>query len=182
MPYIPFNGPGHRDDVSGDWIVPVYDPDTGHGRGIGTTWDDPGTASGIPANQGGMYCSLCMNHPSHGPVKGSPIPMLDYGTHVLVNYPAKGLSVITELIDLGPALHTGAPIDLTADVKKVFGVGAHQNILVEFDVLTAHKPASIWLDQIIKFKQAGYHDVVRNALDQFRRLFPAVQVPADLIN
>ena len=177
---IPFNGPGTLDDITGDWIVAVYDPKTAHGSGVATTWNDQSTASGIPANQGGMYCSLCMNHPSHSPTQGSPIPMLDYGTHVLVTYPKKKVSVVTELIDLGPALSTGAPIDLTGDVKKVLGVKEDQNILVEFDVLATPTPASVWLDQIKKFKQNNHLDVVRNSLVQFRRLFPKVQIPDDL--
>jgi len=127
-------GPGKKDDVDGKFHIATWDSTTKEGTGIATTWDDATTASGVPANHGGLYCSLPMPGSPH--TTGTPIPKFPWKTKVRVSNPKTGKSVDTELIDIGPQLVTGAPIDLTADVKKALGQNlANLNFYVTFKVL-----------------------------------------------
>lgn len=129
-------GPGKKDDINGGWYYGAYDSDTKKGSGVATTWADHDTWSGIPADQGGLYCSLPMYKAGFLPTQDSPIPEFPKQTQVEVINPKNGKSVLTELIDRGPEVTTGAPIDLTSDVKQELGSNGEMNFFVEFKILS----------------------------------------------
>jgi hypothetical protein len=146
-PWVEYYGPGDRNDFGdGGWYYAFYDPNSAAGGGIATWFNDattasvmPGYPNGIPANQGGFYCSLPIATEGLEAVKGTPIPTLPWLTKILVTNPANYQWVTCQLIDIGPALATGAAIDLTSDTATVLGLPANNNLraFVYYQILPA---------------------------------------------
>lgn len=122
--------------VSGDDII-------GSGNatwfgGPSDSMDNGETASGVDNTKLGVRgCALPI--PTTSSTKDSPIPHLPYlTTLVLVQHGAK--AVVVPLIDVGPALSTNHPIDLTPSTFKDLGGDIKAGLLpVKFRILDGAK-------------------------------------------
>lgn len=155
MPYLPYLPAGdflHTDDYDGKTYVPEWNPDSRSGRGVATHWSDPAWSSGRTPDYDRPVCALPMDLPGFEKTEGSPIPWLpgttawsdEHGRHVgtwhrrvfvHVTDPKTMNAVMTELVDLGPNLNTGAAIDLSAGAKRALGKDPGKNFYVTFRVL-----------------------------------------------
>jgi hypothetical protein len=136
-------GAGKIDDLDGKLYTAWYDPVSRVGGGVATWWNDQVTSSGVSANTSGLFCSLPMIY--DGPdttyrerVKGTPIPAFVFGTLVRVINTRSRQWIVCSLIDRGPALYTGAAIDLSTDAKLGLGMApgdSGTNSYVVYEVL-----------------------------------------------
>jgi rare lipoprotein A (peptidoglycan hydrolase) len=122
---VPY-GAGKTDEASGQFVTAYYDPPSASGFGVATWFDDDQTSSGTSANQAGLFCALPMDYT--GPdesykekVKGTPIPEYPFGTLLRVTN-SQGDWIVCAISDRGPALYTGAAIDLSTDAKIHLGM------------------------------------------------------------
>jgi hypothetical protein len=141
-------GAGTNDDVDHRFYHAFYDPPSAAGGGVATWWDDKETSSGFSADQAGLFCSLPMSY--NGPskeykekVQGTPIPDYPFGTLVRVTNAHNWRWIVCALTDRGPALWTGAAIDLSTDAKVHLGM----------------KPGNKGTNAFV------YYEIVRNAYD-----------------
>lgn len=125
------------------WRIEVIpDPTDIVARGIGTTWTDHVTRTGIPADTPGLIaCSLPRG--LCAATKGSPFKGVPDYTLVRVYYPKTGKSIVAPVIDEGPAWEaqagTGKPgsamIDLTPAAWTALGGKPNANAEVMVRVL-----------------------------------------------
>jgi hypothetical protein len=129
--------------VAQTWrITIVPDPTDIVARGIGTTWTDHVTRTGIPADTPGLIaCSLPRGLCKQ--TKGSPFVGVPDFALVRVYYPKTGKSIVAPVIDEGPAWEaqagTGKPgsamIDLTPAAWTALGGKPNANAEVVVRVL-----------------------------------------------
>lgn len=135
-------GAGKTDEATGQFVTSHYDPPSASGFGVATWWDDDQTSSGTSANQAGLFCALPMDY--NGPdesykekVKGTPIPEYPFGTLLRVTN-TQGDWIVCAISDRGPALYTGAAIDLSTDAKIHLGMApgdSGNNFSVYYEVV-----------------------------------------------
>lgn len=97
--------------------------------GAEDTGDSGETASGISTKDNPSYlgCALPMRRDSMEELRGSPIPKMPWKTPVVFQDIQSGKTVMTNLIDLGPAKWTKNIGDLTVAAAKEFDVNATAN-------------------------------------------------------
>jgi hypothetical protein len=125
-------GAGANDEVDHKFYYAFYDPPSAAGGGVATWWDDNRTSSGFSADQAGLFCSLPMSYNGSDEtykekVKGTPVPEFPFGTLVKVTNAHNGQWIVCALTDRGPALFTGAAIDLSSDAKVHLGMRPGDN-------------------------------------------------------
>jgi rare lipoprotein A (peptidoglycan hydrolase) len=142
-------GAGKLDEIDQKFYYAFYDPASAAGGGVATWWDDSDNPSNVSADQAGLFCSLPMSYTGSGgekykrSVKGTPIPDFLFGTLVRVTNAHTGQWIVCALIDRGPALETGAAIDLSSDAKVHLGM----------------KPGNNGINTFV------YYEIVRNEYD-----------------